>query len=221
MVRTMQESFRVKTTPLLSGAQADHALDQVTSVALSRREVFIPVLNAARHGFGTPGRLAPPSARGLRAWTDGVEELRLQLSRFGWQVPVDVSLDLAGFVFSPDGSRAITMVSGDGATGRTAYTPQVKYPRGKVVSEYVQDSLFDEVHTDQRIETVWYLLHRMSDAGWSAELSLPSAVDRRGLVTSWAQRIEIAADRPLDGGERTQESTPDLPMPMVRWRESA
>jgi len=217
----MQENLPVRITPLLSGARADHSLDQVTGVALSRREVFIPVLNAARHGFGTPGRLAPPSAPGLRAWTDGVEELRLQLDRFGWQVPAAASLDLAGFVFSPDGTRAITMVSGDEATGRPGYTPQVRYARGKVVSEYVQDSLFGEVGTDERTETVWYLLHQMSNDGWRAELSLPSGVDRRGFITSWAHRIEIATDRPLDGGERKQESTPDLPMPTVRWRESA
>ena len=116
-------------TPLHVGAAADQQLDHITGGARSRLEVFLPSLRGAHHGYGVPGRMAPPSAWGLRAWLDGTEELRLRLEPLGWQMPTDSALDSAGVVMSQDGKVGIALVAGDACTGNAGCTPQVKYAR--------------------------------------------------------------------------------------------
>lgn len=209
------------TTPLLTGAAADRQLDHIVGAQRSRHEVFLPTLRAAHNGFGVPGRMAPPSARGLRAWLDGTEELRLRLTRFGWTVPTDAALDSAGVVLSPDGTVGIAMVAGDGSTGRTGQPPQVKYSRGPVASEFVQGDVFKGfvVDSEEGVE-MFYLLHEVKIDGWHAELAAPAEL-KSGRVLRWKQRVQIAVDGPGGGEPLPSERAPDLPTPTVRWRESA
>jgi len=214
------DSLPIPLTPMLTGAAADQSLDRLTGATNSRREIFLPALRAAHHGFGVPGRLAPPSARGLRAWVDGTEELRLRLEPFGWRVPADAGLDSSGLVVSVDGATAIAMVAGDASTGKAGQIPQVKYARGPVASENVQGSFFDGFRRDQAVVEWWYLLHEMSPTGWHAELALPTEINA-GWVTRWKYRIHIVADGPDDGMSVKTETAPELPTPTVRWRESA
>lgn len=211
----------IPTTPLLTGAAADRRLDQITGVTSSRHEIFLPTLRAAHHGSNVPGRLAPPSARGLRAWTDGTEELRVRMEPFRWQVPDQAALDSAGIVVSQDGKTAIAMVAGDPSTGRSNYRPQVKHARGPVAAEYVQGSFFSGFDQDEAFPELWYLLHEMKSEFWHAELSLPAAISKAGLVTRWKDRIQIVANGPDDGLPVEADASPELPTPTVRWRESA
>lgn len=210
----------IPSVPMLIGAAADRRLDGLTGVRGSRKEIFVPTLRAASHGFGVPGRLAPPSAAGLRAWADGTEELRVRLEPFDGSVPADSALDAAGVVLLADGTTAIALVSGDEATGLSTYSPQVRYPRGATANGYIQGSMLEGYpHPDQL--RWWYLLHRVSRDGWRAELSLPGGIGKGGWVTTWRERIQIVSDAPDDGQSADQQVSPDLPPPTVRWRESA
>jgi hypothetical protein len=204
------------------GAEADRRLDRLVGAANSRRSVFIPALTAALNGFSVPGRLAPPSARGQRAWSDGTEELRLRLEPLGWRVPEIPMLDSAGFVVSPDGSAAIAMVAGDAATGRSAYVPQVRYPRGPVSTDFVQGSLFPTHVPEERPRiNLYYLLHNIALGEWRAELSRPAAIGKGGRVTEWTSRIQIVTDPSPQGSPAEERTTRELPQPSVRWRDSA
>ncbi|WP_420451965.1 hypothetical protein [Ilumatobacter sp.] len=209
------------TTPLLTGAAADRQLDHIVGAQRSRHEVFLPTLRAAHNGFGIPGRMAPPSARGLRAWLDGTEELRLRLTQFGWTVPTVAALDSAGVVLSPDGTVGIAMVAGDGCTGRAGQPPQVKYSRGPVASEFVQGNMFEGFVVDSEGDVAWWhLLHEVKIDGWHAELAAPAEL-KSGRVVRWTQRVQIAAVGPGGGEPLPSEGASDLPTPTVRWRESA
>lgn len=208
--------------PMLVGSEADLQLDRITGAPNARTEVFVRTMNLARSGFGTPGRLAPPSAPGSRAWLDGTEELRLRLAPFGWERPEDSTLDLAGFVVSPDRSTAIAMVAGDTSTGLPSYIPQVKYSRGPASTQYVTASMFPD-HVPEPYDNLrlLYLLHHMTGHGWRAELSEPGTISG-GLVTGWSRRIQIVADGP-DRDRAAVDAVPaeDLPAPSVRWRDTA
>lgn len=208
------------TTRLLTGAAADQRLDRIVGAPLSRNDVFLPTLRAAHNGFGVPGRMAPPSARGLRAWLDGTEELRLRLGQFGWAVPTNSALDSAGVVLSPDGTVGIAMVAGDGYTGRNGHPPQVKYSRGPVASEFVQGDVFEGFVSEAEAVSWWYLLHEMKTDRWHAELAAPAEL-RSGRVIRWKQRVQIAIDGSGSGDPLTTDRAPDLPTPTVRWRDSA
>jgi hypothetical protein len=150
---------------------------------------------------------------------DGTEELRLRLVRYGWKVPTDSALDSSGVVMSRDGKTGIALVAGDAATGNENYTPQVKYARGPVATEFVQGSFFEGFPQDVENVDWWYLLHEIKLGGWHAELSLPAEI-KSGRVTRWKHRIQIVADG-SDGLPVTAAATPELPTPTVRWRESA
>jgi hypothetical protein len=130
-------------------------------------------------------------------------------------------LDAAGLVVAPGGDVAIAMVSGDGGTGRSSYSPQVRYARGRVAAEAVQGVLFDEYAETSATMRLWFLLHEITHAGWRAELSLPTGVGRSGWITGWRDRIEIVDDRRRNAAEPESGSNRDLPAPRVRWRESA
>lgn len=206
--------------PLITGAAADVQLDSITGVTGSRSTVFVPTLSAAQHGFNIPGPLATPSARGSRAWLDGHEELRVRLTEHGWKVPTNAALDSSGVVISRDGRTGITLVAGDQRTGREGLAPQVKYKRGPVATEFVQGSLFDGFAETANNPEWWYLLHEITSNGWSAELALPADI-RSGWISRWKFRIQIIADG-LDGRPASEaDNTPELPMPTVRWRDSA
>jgi hypothetical protein len=211
---------------MLTGAAADSRLDLVTGVRGSRSKIFLPTLAVSQQGFNSPGRLATPSAPGTRAWVDGSEELRLRLVPFGWTVPDDSVLNSTGMIISPDAKTAIVMVSGDGATGRVSYVPQVKYRRGPVAAECVQGSLFTGYKSNHEAMRLYFLLHEINRDDWHSELSLPAGISSSGRVTGWKSRIQIA-NRDSDSHDPREEllvpkdSTPVLPQPTVRWRDSA
>ncbi len=217
----MSNASSIPVTRLRVGAAADHRLDRVVGAPSSRTSVFVPTLNAAGNAFGVPGRFAPPAARGMRAWIDGTEELRLRLHGLGWQVPERATLDAAGLVISPNGETAIAMVSGDGATGRPGYRPQVRYARGRVASEVVQGVLFEEFAEVSRTTQLWFLMHEIGLDGWNAELALPLGVGKGGWITGWRERLQIVEDRPGGRDESATDTGPELRAPTVRWRDPA
>ncbi len=216
----MSQPASISTVPLLTGSEADQRLDRIAGIRSSRDRVFVPTLNAARNGFGVPGRLAPPAACGMRAFLDGTEELRLRLEPHGWRLPSSADLDAAGLVVSPDGATTIAMVSGDSNAGRASYSPQVRYPRGRVASEFIQGILFQEYIDVSPTAELWFLLHRIMRDGWRAELALPSGIGRGGWVSGWRERVQIVEDSGGGHGD-TKDTAQDLPAPTVRWRESA
>jgi hypothetical protein len=220
-----QAPLPVPITPLHRGADADIQLDRLLGIRGSRAEIVVPALLAAAHGFNVPGRLAPPSARGLRAWLDGDEDLRIRLEAHGYSVPESAALDSTGMVISPDKKTGIVFVAGDASTAIEGARPQVKYKRGPIATEYIQGSLFKDIvaEVDAEAMTLWFLLHRITTDGWRAEMSRPGEIGGGGWVTRWVTRIEIA---PLTGGggpRRAEQQTDDveLPAPAVQWRQSA
>lgn len=218
----MESSHPSYVVPMAVGAAADVRLDRILGVTNARLSIIIPTLNAARNGFGVPGPLAPPAARGQRAWSDGTEELRLRLVPHGWRVPDLAALNAAGFVESADGTTAIALVAGDTATGLSSYNPQVRYPRGPVSVEVVQGSMLPELVREQapRIN-LYYLMHDISSSGWRAEFSQPASFGATGWVSSWTSRIQIVNDPPTTNDPTGTRVSPELPEPPVRWRESA
>lgn len=142
----------------------------------------------------------PPNAPGFDAWARTVRALRETLIPKGWKRNDDAMLST---VVSPDGTVAITVVTGDEGVGEADKIPHTKYPRGAATEAAVnrnQKWLFPEMNKAQEEadekkskQITWMLLRRRSKdkdkESVFAELSLPASMTKGGEVTRWLTRI--------------------------------
>ena len=161
----------------------------------------------------------PPNTPGFIAWAKTLRRLKERLVREGW-----TGNDYA--VLRPDGRLAISVTTGDEATGNLDRTPKTKYPKGASTEVAIrrnrkQLNLFDpgsnrEILEDLRLDEVqtWMLVRRRVNDTVCWELSLPSDLGEDGRVEEWGARIILDPVRlepdPMPGQEASQAIEIDI-----------
>jgi hypothetical protein len=164
----------------------------------------------------------PPSYKGAKVWGEAHAFLRERGRVLG-----GASVDHKNIprIESPDRSTAITIVAGNEHTGSLFRSPSTKRPRKKagvrIIICNAQTSLFmaeaKSVSPATIQQSIWYLLHHRHGSTVTCELSLPGAVDERGFVVEWIERIILASfdlGDQLEGGDDS-DSGP-LVVPVTR-----
>lgn len=203
------------------------------AAALSRLDLVEEVLlTAARAGYLARANCTanhPPLYPSFVAWGEAVRVLRDGLAPFGWMRSNERNWPRT---VHPSGNIAITVATGNEATGRAADTPTTTSSKGPstVDALEVNRSLQfwlpgmepPEVEAGDEEETkatTWLLLVHHAKNEIRAELSLPLDVDGEGKVSVWRERIILGAI-PLDG-EPVEIVPPVLPDIDVAVRRKA
>jgi hypothetical protein len=178
--------------------------------------------------------LNPRTFAGMAAWGWAVARFREQVIPQGWRIDDKNNLPLT---IDPVRRTAIVLTSGSAATGDPARTPTTKYPKGSMTAGQVevnqqQLALFfaDKpklVPTPRRSELfTWLLLIRPEyDPRHErflahCELSLPGAINPKGWVCEWEERIilqpvildDIVLGKPADGDPDDRGEEYDVPV---------
>lgn len=210
-------------------------IEDPVEVAARLRELRIPedtlreVRNAWARGEASVGPFAPKNGAGTESWMRAIETMRELLHMDRWTL-VDAR-GIAPYIQSPDGEVALTVASGDHATGLSHLTPITKNIKGIVVAEAVGrngEQLGLDFGTGYRAEvkprphiitarvTMILLMntvyHRRPNepvtTDYRAEISTPRAMAKRR-VTAWYERIILAADS--DRGSPNVRQAPIAP----------
>ena len=130
----------------------------------------------------------------------------------------------------PQGNIALTVATGNEATGRIGDSPSTTSSKGPSTVEALEvnrslqawlpgmeppEAESDE--DDENKPTTWLLLVHHAKDEIRVELSLPLDVDHEGKVTVWRERI-ILRSMPLDGASReiTPPALPDIDVAVRR-----
>lgn len=141
----------------------------------------------------------PAIAPGFFAWARTTRGLRDELTAVGWRRSCDGGLETA---VSPDGTLAITVATGDDATGRVGGTPKTKYAKGPATVAAIEQNQLSflfampEPMVPGPVPTervTWLLLIARGADEVRCELSLPRAIGEDGKVESWSERIILDA----------------------------
>jgi hypothetical protein len=174
--------------------------------------------------------LDPRSYPGTAAWALTIRSLREQLLPLGCRYQNKKNLPL---IIDPVRRLAFVVTSGSSATGDPTLEPTTKYPKGPVVAGQIRvnrqqltlfgDSRFAPLPLKEETIT-WLLLIRVEyrpkneTAGEHVafcELSLPSEINEKGFVTSWAERIilePVKLDQPRRRDDDDDEVEFDVPV---------
>jgi hypothetical protein len=149
----------------------------------------------------------PPSFPGLSAWADTVKTLRDILVPEGWQIDNPRGLPI---VFHGKKRIALTVATGDEATGRPEFDPCTKSPKGPQTRSNISNNqlkLFPEEYVRAAYEQTtaktgfitWLLLIHSDELTREVrcELSLPVGMNEHGQVDGWDERI-ILGSTPFD-----------------------
>lgn len=185
---------------------AELGLDAVTFLQAIQRGQAIAAGYTANH---------PAICRGISQWGEVVAALREQLLPHGWTRMDEDNLPLT---VNPTRTIAISVSTGDEATGVADTTPSTKSTKGPrtanaVVVNALQLSLFgnvplkpEELKRSNGVMTWILLFHRDVTAQETRfELSRPVKMDSDGHVDVWVERI-IFAGSPF--------GTDTLPLPV-------
>lgn len=165
-----------------------------------------PLMRSVRAGYlSRISRTAndAPIAAGFYHWNETLRTLRDELVVLGWQ---RVDEQMFSTVVSPDGKIAISVSSGDEATGNPRGFPRTKRDKGPRTADAIyvnveQLDLFEkapEPTSEEEVECLTYVLLFHADATeLRAELSLPVSMDEKDHIDSWRERI-ILRSQPLD-----------------------
>lgn len=141
--------------------------------------------------------LEPPTAAGTTRYNKTVGFLREELLPFGWQF--DNARNFCRTIH-PSGAFSVVTSSGDEFTGvdLPGMKPTTKYPRGDLTALAVHQNAdqgvldlgadFDGTDEPGVLESIWFLLQRVTRDEIYAELSLPTAIEG-GLIVDWEERI--------------------------------
>lgn len=158
------------------------------------RDILEEAVLAGEHSRNECTWADPPNTPGFIAWAKTLRRLKERLVREGWTGNDYV-------VISPDGRLAISVTTGDEATGSPYRTPKTKYPKGAstevaIIRNRRQLKLFDpasnrEILEGPRLDAVqtWMLVRRRVPDTVFWELSLPSNLGEDGRVEEWGARI--------------------------------
>lgn len=181
------------------------------------------LLTAVRAGYLAKANSTanhPPMHAPFVAWSDAVRALRDGLVTQGWR---NSNRNNWPRSIHPDGKVALTVATGNEATGRANGSPSTKAAKGSatvsalLVNRELQFTLpgidhpsDDETDSEAHGQAVtWLLLIHHGAKELRAELSLPLDVDRDGRVSIWRERI-LLKSIPLDG-EPIEILPPQLP----------
>lgn len=183
-----------------------HAEPETVEAALSRLALTAaPLMRSVRAGYlSRISRTAndAPIAAGFYQWNETLRTLRDELVVLGW---TRVDEQMFSTVLSPDGRVAISVSSGDEATGNPRGYPRTKRDKGPRTAEAIhanvgQLDLFEtepEPKQDEGECLTYVLLFHADTTELRAELSLPVSMDERDHIDSWRERI-ILRSQPLD-----------------------
>lgn len=159
----------------------------------------------------------PTCAPGFVAWSKTVRALRDALIPKGWEKCDDYNFPT---VVSPNKKIAISVSTGNEATGNATAEPKTKYAKGEAARSAVkinQGVLFPEMNADkvaaQRI--TWILLKRRVGDTVVAELSLPALMTTEGQIVKWETRIILNAiliDPDFDVQDDSSSEEIDVPV---------
>lgn len=159
----------------------------------------------------------PTCAPGFVAWSKTVRGLRDFLIPKGWEKCDDYNFPT---VVSPNKMIAISVSTGNEATGNAMAEPKTKYAKGEAAKSAVkinQGVLFAEMRADnaaaQRV--TWILLKRRTNDTVFAELSLPALMTKDGQIVKWETRIilnPILIDPDFEVQEDSSSSEIDVPV---------
>jgi hypothetical protein len=194
------------------GEDADHRLEALGLSASGLDEVLRTAASDALLCTG----LDAPGLAGVLFWSRANRYLREWLQRQGWKYS---NKDQVLRTFPAMRDFAITAMSGKGGVGNKDKRASTKNPKGPAVARLVESNgqlvipeLISMASAESEIAALpgiptWFLLYKRTDAGISAELSLP--VEMHGYrVDTWSERIMLASI-PFDGPDLDL----DLPMP--------
>lgn len=151
-------------------------------------------------------RVANPGAQSNDLYQDTSEQLRLRLSRTGWE---PVSVDQQIRTVHPEGKMAIVVASADrvGSMGGDPKRGPITRPKGPATHGAITASF--PVSTDGMLEIpelppatpqfqelarkapLWMLLHELTLTGLLLELSQPAGYRPDGRVDKWGPRIVL------------------------------
>lgn len=186
---------------------AIHAVPEDVQVALSRLGLTeAPLMRSVLAGYlSRISRTAndAPIAAGFYHWNETLRTLRDELVVLGWTRRDE---QMFSTIRSPDGRIAISVSSGDEATGRFPGSPRTKRDKGPRTASAIyanvgQLDFFETVPEpvpEGEVECLTYVLLFYADATeLRGELSLPVSMDENDHIDSWRERI-ILRSQPLD-----------------------
>lgn len=178
------------------------------------------VRDALQHGRASARQamtpMHPASYAGTRMWGETTFALAAMGRTAGWDHETFRGVDL---VTHHGAGVAIIVTAGDAATGHAEYWPQVRYERRDIITGLVNgelDTLWD-AERGRSDWDMWFLLHYLGNGedDVSAELSLPTGVDRSGRVTGWVERVVVPASRGGTGDLVANVRPEGAPEPVV------
>lgn len=165
-----------------------------------------PLMRSVRSGYlSRISRTAndAPIAAGFYHWNETLRTLRDELVLLGW---TRVDEQMFSTILSPDGKIAISVSSGDEATGDPRGYPKTKRDKGPRTADaiYANVGQLDffkptpEPAPVEELECLTYvLLFHANATELRAELSLPVSMDENDHIDNWRERI-ILRSQPLD-----------------------
>lgn len=166
----------------------------------------------------------PAIYHGLNMWGEIVAALREQLRPLGWS-----RQEAGGYALTIHEERglAITVASGDGATGNPSAHPCNRSRKGRNTVEAIEANrqleLFETLPPEAQDEAdgkqTWFLVHHTDTVRGEIrlELSRPSSIDKDGKISNWSERI-ILGSIPFDDDlvEIYAPSGPDIEIDIRR-----
>lgn len=196
-------------------------------------EPFRNAVNRARLEWATCTEYDPPGFQGMIFWGATVRYLREELLARNWTMadPRNYSL-----VFTPDGSKAISVATGTEDTGTTSPSarPTTKSPKGPATIEAVESNAsqleLELGDTPRRTappppprrepSLIYIFLIRIDRGEVFAELSLPLTMGPDGRPLQWRERVVIPmgaeGDSPPVLRRRGPEPGPDADVSITR-----
>jgi hypothetical protein len=139
---------------------------------------------------------------GMSAWAEAVKTLRDILIPEGWLKANPRGLPI---VFHPKRNIALTVATGDDATGKREFEPCTKSPKGPQTRSNISNNqlkLFPEEYlraakeqTSSKHNFTWLLLIHFDESSREvrSELSLPVGMNEDGRVDGWDERIILGS----------------------------
>lgn len=188
-------------------AEADEVVDRLAELGLTQAGLLEVVQRGHTARLGcTPNH--PPLTPGILAWAETVCGLRELLRPEGWTRCDDGNWPLT---INPKGDLALSVATGNEATGRANSSPSTKSSKGPrteeaVVTNALQLNLFEQAQDipdslgQGADRTTWFLLVHFDhfERELRSELARPITMSREKKVDGWAERIILPAIQ-LDG----------------------
>lgn len=187
--------FTVENSPKsIAPLRGDAALNQLSELGIEL-EVLKQALMSGHNGAAQVTAVHPKTAAGTYRWYETVAALRDSLIQEGWK---QTDHRNAPRIMHPELNVSIMVATGNEKTG-TKDTPSNATAKGVMTQRDVWNNSDSE---QQVIQEVVEMIESQTPATWvllyfysqkfnhiRAELSLASAMDDRGFITKWEERL--------------------------------